>query len=590
MSFDKTKSGISYLEQRGSVTSYDIFNLFHNLCDDAEAFGHGKLEKIPCRSTSEDDLVATFLWCSKKIVRVITKNKETISDSYYREKVDDQITRLNESIEFLENQMNQVKEDGEAKVKLIKAEEAKKRQLLDTEKAVAALLSEQEQKLKAAKAELEEQIREKEQLASECDRLQAFIDSCQNIDFPALRIKKQTLLEEKKKMEEEKTALSAEIHDIGIKIAGAQKKKSSLESDRDLQEHSLRGVKQECDKLNHDIMDIKTQKEELEVDVKDKEAEYQIEKAGIDRLDGKRKNLIEMIQKLREDQSNFNLDILTVRKEKEQMEYERKKREYDAEQRKLDETYKAYQIEYQQLGAELEEQKKKNLEMIEKQKAAIDRKKTDDQAQIQSQLAAVEARKAAAINEIRYQTAGIAEAETAAANEIQAQRIAMQNRMKEKEERIAREKEKQQELERQLEHQKAEFAREQQVTEEKIRSVNAEIDRLKKSRKTLNTELIEASQKQKELEEWFRGNVAAANQSSLAELRNQITVLQAAKQNLDREFEKRYIMDGDNENVKLDVYREYFENTLIQVENELDEYSKKYAIVLEAIGKGGNQS
>ena len=49
MSFENTKSSLAYLEQRGEITSFDIFNLFHNLCDDAEAMAHSKLEKMPCK-------------------------------------------------------------------------------------------------------------------------------------------------------------------------------------------------------------------------------------------------------------------------------------------------------------------------------------------------------------------------------------------------------------------------------------------------------------------------------------------------------------------------------------------------------------
>ena len=58
----------------------------------------------------------------------------------------------------------------------------------------------------------------------------------------------------------------------------------------------------------------------MQNDIKNKQADYAIEKAGLDQLGGKQKELIRMIQKLREDQGELNIDILLVRKEQEQME------------------------------------------------------------------------------------------------------------------------------------------------------------------------------------------------------------------------------------------------------------------------------
>lgn len=600
MSFDNTKSSISYLEQRGGITSYDVFNLFHNLCDEAEAIEQTRLEKMPCRGTPEDDLVATLLWCSKKIVRVISKNKESICDSYYIDTINNQIAKLNESIEALESNIKLTETKAAEKQKLMEAEAskkqqlaetetAKKQQLLEAEKTAAELLKEREQKLQAVKLQLDEKIREKQELASVCDRLQTSIDSCQSVDLPALRKKKEELLEKEKELNAEKEKISSDIAGIKTNILLEEKNRDNLNSDKSLQDLRLQGVKQDCDKLNQEITDVKKQIADLEADIKDKQAEYQIEKADLDQLGGKQKELIDMIRKLREDRMELNVDVLAVRKEKEQMEYERKKREYEAAQKKLDDEREAHRVEYETLKADLEAQKQNDLKAVEKQKAAIEQKKADDQAEIQTQLNAVKAKEAEAVKELEVQKAGIAAAEKAALEEIRTQQTAVQNRIQEKDHKIAEEKEKQKDLEQKLIAQSAALTQEQQATEKKICEANTQIDSLKERQQTLNSELIEASREQKKLEDWFKGSIATTNYSSLAELKGQITVLKSAKQNLDREFEKRYIMDGDHANDTLEAYREYFENTLTQVEQELKEYSEKYTIVLKAIGKEGDQ-
>ncbi len=619
MSFENTKSGLAYLEQRGKITSFDIFNLFHNLCDDAEASAGSKLEKLPCRSASEDDLVSALVWCSKKIVRVINKNKDNIRDPYYVESLESEISKLNKNIELLEEQHQQANQKMQEKQRLLDAELQKKQQLLETETESKKLLlekekqnqqilldaeevsikelKEREQELNAVKVKLDERIREKEELVSACSRLQNSIGRFQNVNLPQLNNQKEELLSKENILKGQIAELKDELTQMNSRISKLQEEQKELKTDKTLKNMDLQSAKEERDKIAGEIREIKELTVDLQNDIKNKQADYAIEKAGLDQLGGKQQELIRMIQKLREDQGELNIDILVIRKEQEQMEYERKKREYEAEEEKLDETMKAHEQEYLNWQETLISKNKEQEKEYEDKKSAhenelvsimnkyqlmlnvLETRKQEDLAKIQAKKDEIATKKAEDEAEIQLQIDSIAIEEKAKVDAIEKKKKAVEDRILAMNNKIEEEKQKQQKLEEQLQTQSEDLKLKMKETEDKKVSVKATIASLEKERQALNTELNEASREEKSLREWFNGKTALTNKNSLAALNGQITVLKEVKQNLEQEFDSQYFMDRDMLEKKMD---EYFASKLGQIEDDLKEYSKRYAMLVES--------
>jgi len=618
MSFENTKSSLAYLEQCGKVTAIDIFKLFHNLCDDAENMANSKLEKMPCRNIPEDDIVSALVWCSKKIVRVINKNKDNINDPYYVESLENEISKLNKNIAMLESQNQQANQKMQEKQQLLDVELKKKQQLLDTEtegkkmllekekqnqqilleaeKAAIKELKEREQELSGVKVRLDDKIREKDELLSACSRLQNSIGRFQNVNLPQLNNKKEELQAQESTLKGQVLALKEELTQMDGRISQLQDEQKELKTEKVLKNMDLQSAKEERDKIAGEIREIKKMTADLQNDIKNKQADYAIEKAGLDQLGGKQQELIRMIQKLREDQGELNIDILTIRKEKEQMEYERKKREYTTEENKLDEIKNAYELEYQSWDEVLNAKRKTQEKEYEDKKSAhenemlsmmnkyqlmlnvLETKKREDLAEIQKKKDAIAAQKAENEAEIQLQIDSIAMEEKAKVDVIEKKKKVVEDRIKAMNDKIEDEKQKQQKLEEQLQAQSEELKLKMKETEDKKVSVKAAISSLEKERQTLNTELNEACREEKSLREWFEGKTALTNKNSLAALNGQITVLKEAKQNLEQEFNSQYFMDSDVLEKKMD---EYFSSKLGQIEDDLKEYSKRYTMLME---------
>ncbi len=618
MSFENTKSSLAYLEQRGEVTAIDIFKLFHNLCDDAESMAHNKLERMPCRSMPEDDVASALVWCSKKIVRVINKNKDNISDPYYVEVLDSEISKLNKNIEVLEEQNQQISQKQQEKQNLMDAEQQKKQKLLETETqgkklllekekqnqqilleaetSAAKELKEKERELSVVKAELDEKIREKEELLASCSRLQSSIGRFQNVNLPKLTNEKEELLAKENALKVQIGELKDEVAQINSSISQLQEEEKNLKADKTLKNIDLQSEKNAREKILGEIRDIKEQIADLQNDIKNKQADYEIEKAGLDQLGGKQQELIRMIQKLREDQGELNIDILTIRKEKEQMEYDRKKREYTAEENRLEEIKNAHETEYQIWKDELNSKQKAQEKEYEDKKAeqendlisimnkyqlmlnVLETKKQEQLAQIQAKKDAIAVKKAEDEAEIQMQIDSIAIEEKAKVDAIEKKKKDLENRIQEKNNKIEEEKQKQQKLEEQLQTQTDEVKLKIKETEDKKASVKASIAALEKERQTLNNELNDACREEKQLREWFGGKTALTNKNSLAALNGQITVLKEAKQNLEMEFAGKFFMDQD---VLENKMNEYLSGKLEQIEEDLRTYSKRYAMLME---------
>lgn len=649
MSFEKTKGGLSYLEQCDEITVFDIFNMFHNLCDDAEVVSHNKLEKLPCSSVPEDDLVSALMWCCKKIVRVINKNKEIISDPHYIEILNREINKLNQNIEMLETQNNEtavkmqekqllieqevlkkeqlLRKEAEAQKQLLEAEAKAKKQALEAEakakqqileaeqesqkrlwnaeEEVTRQLKEREQKLRKIKSQVDDKLREKEELLSVCKRLQSSIDRGQNVNLPELLNRKEELSNQENVLKEKIARFNEDLANMKEKNNNLKEEKEALETDRILKNVDLQNLQKERDDLSRKIVSIKSQVAALRNEIKNQQADYQIEKARLDQLGGKQKELIEMIRKLREDQSELNIDVLTIRKEQEQMEYERKKREYEAQLEKLTDIHNANLEKCAQIKSQLEEEKRQQMKDLEDQKNAliekktadlheiqiqqyaIEEKKKADLAEIQVKLDAIETQKAEALAEIKDKIDSIALEEQVKSDAIERGNQEIENRILQKNKKIADELERQKKLQGEFEEQSAKLNDTMKITEERKQEFKTKIVVLENKRKTLEHDLNEAYREQKKLEDWFNGIDAADQRKSLDTLQGQITILKAAKQNLDQQFGSGYFMNGDNLEAQLAEYRRYFEDTLKEVERTLADYCRKYTIVTDIIYKGG---
>ncbi len=618
MSFENTKNSLAYLEQRGEITAIDIFKIFHNLCDDAENMAHNKLEKMPCCSMPEDDLVSSLVWCSKKIVRVINKNKDHISDSYYAEALDNEISKLNKNIEMLDDENQKVNQKIQEKQKVLEMEKQKKQQLLESETEGKRILLEKEkqnqqllleaetsaikelkkreQELSVVKADLDEKIRQKEELLAACSRLQNSIGRFQNVNLPQLTNQKEELLTKEKALKAQILELKGELTQVNTRISQLKEEYETLKTEKSLKDIELECAKKEREKIVGEIREVKELTVNLQNDIKNKQADYVIEKAGLDQLGSKQQELIRMIQKLREDQGELNIEILTVRKEKEQMEYERKKREYKAEEDKLEEIKKAHELEYQNWEELLDSKQKAQEKEYEEKKTAqenelvsimnkyqlmlnvLETKKQEDLAKIQEKKDAITSKKAEMEAEIQLQINSIAIEEQAKVDAIEKKKKAVEDKIQAMNNKIEEEKQKQQKLEEQLQIQSNELKIKMKETEDKKVSMKATIASLEKERQTLNSELNEAYKEEKLLREWFEGKTALTNKNSLAALNGQITVLKGAKQNLEQEFSNQCFMDQDVLEKKIN---EYFALTLEQIEENLKIYGKRYAMLME---------
>lgn len=617
MSFENTRSSLDYLEQRKEITSFDILNLFHNLCNDAEDLAGSKVEKMPCKNVQEDDFVSALVWCSKKIVRVINKNKENIKDPYYADSLESEINKLNKNIDMLETQNQQANEKIEEKQNLLEIERKKKQQLLETEMEGKRRLLEQEKQnqqflleteesaikeleerkkeLLAIKGRLDDKIREKDDILSICSRLQNSIGRFQNVNLPQLHNQKEELQTKENTLKGQIVSLKEELREIEERISQLQDENKALKTDKELKMIDFKLAKEDWDKISGEIREIKEQTVNLQNDIKNKQADYAIEKAGLDQLGGKQQELIRMIQKLREDQGELNIDILLVRKEQEQMTYERKKREYEAEEQKIKETKQEHEKEYLNWQDSLTAKKKEQEQEYEDKKTAHDNelisimnkyqlmlnvletKKQEDLAKVQAKKNEIATKKAEDEAEIQMQIDSIAIEEKAKVDAIEKKKKAVEDRVIAMNNKIEEEKQKQQKLEEQLQMQSEELKLKIKETEEKKVSVKAAISELEKQRQTLNTELNDASREEKSLREWFNGKTALTNKNSLAALNGQITVLKDIKQSLEQEFSNHCFMDAEALEKKMDGY---FSDKLGQIEEDLKEFSKKYAMLM----------
>ena len=261
-----------------------------------------KVEKMPCKNIQEDDFVSALVWCSKKIVRVINKNKDNIKDPYYADSLDSEINKLNKNIAMLEEQNQQANQKIQEKQSLLETERKKKLQILETETEGKKLLleketqdlqilleaeesaikelKEREQELSIKKSKLDDKIQEKEELLSACTRLQNSIGRFQNVNLPQLNNQKEELLAKENTLKGQVLLLKEELGEIKEKISQLQKEQKTLTEDKALKDKDFQSAQEECDKIAGEIAEIKKQTVDLQNDIKNKQADYAIEKAG----------------------------------------------------------------------------------------------------------------------------------------------------------------------------------------------------------------------------------------------------------------------------------------------------------------------
>ena len=113
---------------------------------------------------------------------------------------------------------------------------------------------------------------------------------------------------------------------------------------------------------------------------------------------------------------------------------------------------------------------------------------------------------------------------------------------------------------------------------------------LEKSRLTIekeHKEIAEYKERIKTLEGQLKAKnerIDSAKDKILREANEQArAILQEAKGELDKEFKHQNLMDAMNMESTLEEYREFFNSTMNLIENLLDDYSRKYAIVSKMI-------
>lgn len=515
MSFENTKNSLSYLEEKEDITVFDIFNLFHNVCDDAESMTHSKLEKIPCKNVPEEDLISSILWCGKKMVRIITKNKEQIADPYY--------------IEALEREA-----DGwERKIHEFEQQEGKQQALIVKEQEMIRVYREKEAQQILLKEKLQKNIQEKEELIRRCENLQEVIDRGQKVDLNSLRMQESGLLREREEMEQQIVQLKEQIAQLHNDMAVLRKREEMLNADKNKACTDLQNLQGQIDALEQDTVAVSRDIDRCKADIEQKQADYIIEKNNLAQLGDKQNELIQMILKLREDQSNLNLHVLESRRERQQGEYEKKLREF--------------------------EEAKKQLEVIRGQHAAE-------------------------LEKVQKQLEQIAAEEEADIKKIQKEEQYIQERILLKGKKIQEEEDKKTKLEEDYQAKCEELTAKMEETQDTIGKVKSAVAELEKRKKTLNDDLILASREQKTLEEWFKSKSALVNTESLAVLKGQLVVMKNAKQNLENAFGGHYFMDSAALEKKMN---EYYRSKLQQIEEELNEYANKYAKLMEVFCEGG---
>lgn len=483
MSFENTKSSISQLEQSGNISSADVFNVFRDLCEDVEMLENNKLEKLSCSNASEDDLISTFVWCSKKVLRVINKNKEQFNDADNVQMLDKEIAKLTKAIEELEEQKISIEKEFAEKKKSIE-------ELLAAEKTLVQLQENRKGELEEIQSGLEEQKKKRDALEQECTALEQNIQTYQDIDIKKLINDKAELTEKKEQLEKEIKDYESNTQNVGDEIKKLEEEKNSLISSKGLEMGTLTLRKNEVAELEGEWESLKKQIHKLEEEIRNKKKEYEIEKAKLPSLGGERDKILENIQKIRENQAEYNIDVLRTCEAEEQIEFESKKNEYEKEVERL-------------AGEKLKH--KKELDNLKESQ----------------------------------------EKETGENEELK----------------------------------------------KSIEEIKGLIEILLKEKVTLNKDLSEKSKEKSELEDWFNSVVAKDSEKRLSQLKNQIQMMRQAKNELDKEFSKKCIMNAERVNESLETslqeYRRYFDETMEQMEKMLCEYSEKYIKVSTAIYEGG---
>ncbi len=610
MSFENTKSAISYLEKQRKVTAFDIFNLFHNLCDDAEAVNGSRLYAFPCKNVPEDDLAATLLWCSNTIYQVLQMNRSEISDDFYLEEFESELESLGEKMDELKAQ------NAKQQEKI-----AQQQQLLKSEAAEKEKLESQKEKLEAIVELLAKENAERMELEKACATLQKTIADTESIDLPTVRSKKESLEKDAEKLQRQKGFVEKEIEKIEVLIADLTEEKTSLESSRAERLGEQRIQTEERDNLKQKIRKAKDDVSALKKEIKQLQSDYDIEKLELSKLDGKQQELLKMIVEIREARGNLNLDVLTVRQVQEQAAYEAKKKEFDDKEAELDRLQAERLKEYDKMAADLKAKADAQLKDLDERKLEIQNEHTAAKGKIQIETKLLEAqehanekelqdlraenekRKADELGRIQREKEKIAreEQETIArisqeekkitdvleeknkaiAARIQQKEEAIIACRKAKEEAIALEEKKKEELELSLYNKTVEIAKAMEATKAKIVEVKSKIAVMEAEKAQMNRDLDDAYKMQAALEAWFKSSVPKQTKESLASLQTQITLLKAAKRRLDLDFQRECLMDLDGLKLQQQENYRYFAESLSDMEKLFEKCLNRYSIVTD---------